>query len=221
MRRVAGMVLGLVVAAVCVRLGLWQLDRHAERRAWNTQAEARLAAPPVTLTSGAAPADTAGLTYRRARAVGVFGFADQVTEGNKTYQGAPGVYVVTPLRFADGTGILVNRGWAYAADGMTADLASLAELDTASVEGVLLPPSGRLATRPESLAVGYPLFPLILRRSERPDTLPAGLAPALLPARDAGPHLAYAFQWFAFAVIGVVGGMLLARRSGSGRPVSS
>lgn len=219
--RVAGVVLGLVVAAVCVRLGLWQLDRHAERRAWNTQVEARLAAPPVTLTSGAATVDADDLTYRRARAVGVFAFADQVTEGNKSYRGAPGVYVVTPLRFADGTGILVNRGWTYAPDGMTANLAPLTELDTASVEGVLLPPSGRLATRPESLPVGYPLFPLILRRTERPDALPAGLAPALLPARDAGSHLSYAFQWFAFAVIGVVGGVLLARRSGSGRPVSS
>jgi surfeit locus 1 family protein len=211
--RVAGVLLGLVVAAACVRLGLWQLDRHAERRAWNSRVQARLAGPPVTLTSGAVRADVETLTYRRAHATGVFAYDDQVTEGNKSHQGAPGVYVLTPLRFADGTGILVNRGWTYAPDGMTADLTVLREADSAIVEGVLLPPSGRLAVRPDTLPVGYPLHPLILRRAERNDPLPTGLVAAFLPARDAGPHLSYAVQWFAFAVIALVGGTLLARKS--------
>jgi len=217
--RVAGMVLGLVVAAGCVRLGLWQLDRHAERRAWNAQVESRLAAAPVAVTAGVAPSDIEGLTYRRARAAGVFVFVDQVTEGNKSYRGAPGVFVLTPLRFADGTGILVNRGWTYAPDGKTADLTPLHEADTAFVDGVLLPPTGRLAIHPDTLPVGYPLYPLVLRRVEGADSLPPGLVAAPLPARDAGPHLSYAVQWFAFALIAVVGGALLARRS-TGAPAT-
>lgn len=214
--RLAGLLLGLVVAAICGRLGIWQLDRHAERRAWNARLDARLAAPPVLLTSGIAPPDVDSLAYRRARAEGVFAFADQVREGNKSNRGAPGVHVLTPLRFPDGTAALVNRGWTYAPDGMTADLAPLAEPERATVEGVLLPPAGRLAVVPESLPVGYPLFPLLLRRTEGTGEMPAGLVPAGLPPRDAGPHLSYAIQWFAFAAIALVGGVILARRRPAG-----
>jgi surfeit locus 1 family protein len=215
--RVAAVLLGVGVAAVCVRLGLWQLDRHAERRAWNAQVEARLAAPPLLLTSGigANPADS--LAYRRARATGVFAFADQAVDLHRSRRGAPGVFVVTPLRFGDGTGILVNRGWTFAPDGRTADLGALVEPDSTLVEGVLLPPAGRLAVRPESLAVGYPLFPLVLRRTARPADAPSGLVEAELPPRGSGPHLSYAVQWFAFAGIALVGGGILARRSGRGR----
>jgi surfeit locus 1 family protein len=215
--RFAPLLLGFGVAAVCFRLGLWQLDRHAERRAWNTQVETRLAAAPLLLTSGAAGAGTDSLGYRRARAAGTFAFAEQTVEVNRSHQGAPGVFVLTPLRLADGTAILVNRGWTFAPDGMTADLDALAEPDTAVVEGILLAPAGRFAVQPESLGLGYPLFPLVLRRTGARSWMPRGLTPAALPPRDGGPHLSYAFQWFAFAVIAAVGGTLLARRSADGR----
>lgn len=206
--------LGLAVAAVCVRLGFWQLARHRERRAWNAQVEARLAAPPLTLTSGILSGDARdSLRYRRATATGVWSFRDQVTEGARMLRGSPGVHVLTPLRFADGTGILVVRGWTYAADAATADLAPLAEPESATVTGVLLAPAGRFAVRPESLSVGYPLSGLVLRRTEASPSIPAGLVPVAPPPRDGGPHLSYAVQWFVFATIALVGGVLLARRS--------
>ena len=215
--RLAALLLGFGVAAVCARLGVWQLDRHAERRAWNAQVEARLAAPPLLLASAAAGAAADSLAYRRAQAAGTFAFADQTIEVNRSHQGVPGVFVLTPLRFADGTGILVNRGWTFAPDAMTADLGVLVEPESTSVEGILLPPAGRFAVRPESLAVTYPLFPLVLRRTAAPAAAPRGLTPAVLPPRDAGPHLSYAFQWFAFATIAAVGGVLLARRPPTAR----
>lgn len=216
--RIAALLLGFGVAAVCARLGFWQLERYAERREWNAAVEARLAAPPLTLTTGRIDTDTDSLAYRRARAAGVFAFADQTTETNRSHRGAPGVYVVTPLRFADGTGVLVNRGWTYAPDGMTAHLTPLAEPESTLAEGVLLPAAGRFAVRPESLPVGYSLFPLVLRRTADP-TGSRGLTPAPPPPLDGGPHLSYAFQWFAFATIAAVGGTLLARRSGLTRRV--
>jgi surfeit locus 1 family protein len=121
--------------------------------------------------------------------------------------------VVTPLRFADGTGVLVQRGFAAAPDGMTVDAARLAEPASTVVEGVLLAPTGRLAVHPESVAVGYPLLPLVIRRTTPSVDMPEGLAIAPLPALDAGPHLSYAIQWFAFATIALVGGGILARRT--------
>jgi cytochrome oxidase assembly protein ShyY1 len=147
------------------------------------------------------------------QARGTFAFADQRTEPNKSLRGLPGVYVVTPLRFADGTGVLVQRGFAPAPDGRTVDAAPLAEPESTAVEGVLLSATGRVL--PESVAVGYPLLPLVIRRTVPAAGMPEGLAIAPLPSRDTGPHLSYAIQWFAFAAIALVGGILLARRGGS------
>jgi surfeit locus 1 family protein len=210
--RWAALLLGFGVAVVCVRLGVWQLDRLAARRAWNARVETRLAAAPVLVASGTTGTPADSMEYRSARAVGRFVFADQTVELNRSWRGAPGVFVLTPLRLADGTGILVNRGWTFAPDGRTADLGALAEPESTVVEGVLLAPVGRFAVRPESLALAYPLLPLVLRRTAAPAGVPRGLTPAALPPRDDGPHLSYAFQWFAFAVIAAIGGVILFRR---------
>src|SRR5690606_13168983 len=132
-----------MVAAVCVRLGIWQLDRLGQRRERNAALEARLDVAPVTLTG--LPADTAGLTYRRARARGAFDGERTIVLPGRSYRGSPGVHVLTPLRLGgSGPGILVNRGWVPAADGATVPLDSLrtASADT-TVEGILLPFPGR------------------------------------------------------------------------------
>jgi len=213
--RIAPLVVGLGTAAVCARLGVWQVDRLAQRRAWNAEVEARLAAPPLTVTSGLTATPPESLTYRRVEARGVFAFADEQVEPNRSFRGAPGVYVVTPLRFADGTGILVQRGFTYAPDGMTVDLAAVAEPESTVVRGILLAPTGRGAVHPDTAQVGYPLFPLVVRRTQVDTGLPARLALVGPPVLDEGPHLSYAIQWFSFALIALVGGVLLARRVGA------
>jgi len=215
--RILALLIGFGTAALCARLGVWQLDRLAQRRAWNAEVERRLAQPPLVLRSGLTSAPADSLEYRQLEATCVFAFPDQATEPNRSLRGTPGVYVVTPLRFPDGSGVLVQRGFTYAPDGMTADLPSLAEPESTVVHGILLPPLGRHAVHPESVAVGYPLFPLMIRRTEPPAGLPERLAAIPLPALDEGPHLSYAVQWFAFALIAVVGGVLLARRGGTRR----
>ncbi|MDH3496613.1 MAG: SURF1 family protein [Gemmatimonadota bacterium] len=209
--RYAALILGLGAAALFTRLGVWQLDRLDQRRALNTALETRLAAPPIALTTGVV-ATVDSLTFRRVRASGVFAFADEVVEGGRTFRGAPGAYLLTPLRFADGSAVLVLRGWSYAPDGMTVERGAVVEAESVTVEGVLLPVAGRWSVRPDTLPRGYPLLPLVLRRTTPPPALPERLAIVALPPRDNGPHLAYAIQWFAFAVIALVGGVILARR---------
>jgi surfeit locus 1 family protein len=211
--RILALVIGVVAATVFARLGVWQLDRLGERRAWNREVAARLEAPPLTLRSGLVSAPVGSLVYRRVKAAGVFAFADQRAEPNRSLRGLPGAYVVTPLRFADGTGVLVQRGFAAAPDGMTIDPARLVEPESTVVEGVLLSATGRLAVHPESVSAGYPLLPLVIRRTTRVSGMPEGLAVAGLPPLDAGPHLSYAVQWFAFALIALIGGVLLSRRT--------
>jgi surfeit locus 1 family protein len=213
-KRFAGLIVGVVAAVVFARLGVWQLDRRAERRDRNALLEARLSQPPIHLTE-AGPLLTAAadsLRFRRVRAVGRFDFLYEAVQGGLSYNGAPGVHLMTPLRLADGAGVLVDRGWTYAADGMTANRDSLREPDSTVVEGVFVAPVARWGVRPDTLDAGYPMLRPILRRTEGPSGLPTGLAVPPLPALDDGPHLAYALQWFSFAVIAVVGGALLSRR---------
>jgi surfeit locus 1 family protein len=54
------------------------------------------------------------------------------------------------------------------------------------------------------------LLPVLLRRSDSATPL---LQPVPLPERSDGPHLSYAIQWFAFALIALAGSVALARSS--------
>lgn len=217
MRRYAALVMGLAAAALFVRLGVWQLDRREARRARNALLEARLAEPPLLMTTGASlvRAEPDSLRFRRVRAMGRFDFAHQAVEPGRSFQGAPGAHVLTPLILDDGVGVLVDRGWTYAPDARTVQLDSLREADSAVVDGVLVPPAARWGVRPDTLATGYPLLRAVLRRTEPPVSAPSALRVPPLPALDDGPHLSYALQWFSFAAIALVGGVLLTRRERS------
>lgn len=214
---------GVLAAVVCVRLGFWQLDRLAQRRGANARVAAQLSRPVLGADSVAAFAVAPdALDYRRARLTGRFDFTREIIVVARPLDGRPGVHVVTPLRLADGSAVLVERGWVPAADGRTADLGALVEQETASVEGVLLVPRGPGSAGEESWPLHvrgidpallgprfpYPLLPVILRRADSTHSI---LRPVPLPERTAGPHLSYAIQWFAFALIALVGSVALTR----------
>ncbi len=48
---------------VLARLGIWQLDRLAERRVFNARVTAAMARPPLDLNSQALPAELLDLDY--------------------------------------------------------------------------------------------------------------------------------------------------------------
>ncbi|MFB3131193.1 MAG: SURF1 family cytochrome oxidase biogenesis protein, partial [Rhodothermales bacterium] len=75
-RIVAGAI-AVVVAAGCVRLGFWQLDRHAQRVSRNAVIEERLAGAPVDAARGV---DVDSFEFRRVQARGVFDFSREVIE---------------------------------------------------------------------------------------------------------------------------------------------
>lgn len=218
----------IVGALVLVRLGIWQLDRLAQRRAINSAIASRQAEPPVPL----APALAADTTqeYRRVELHGVFDSTQEIVLRNRSLDGATGVHVITPLRFtgADGAplAVLVDRGWlpniaasaearaAYAAPAGEVALVGQIRRSQENFGGPADPPF--TAERPRLDAwflvnipriteqVGYPLLPVFVEQ------LPATGDPDL-PRRDPltdlgeGPHLGYAIQWFAFSVILLVG----------------
>ncbi|MFW5952044.1 MAG: SURF1 family protein, partial [Gemmatimonadota bacterium] len=233
---ILGTIAVLVVVAVCVRLGLWQLDRREQRLERNAMVAERLAAAPVELE--ALPPDTAGLTYRRAAVRGRFDNARAMVLAGRSHAGAPGAHVLVPLRLGDGA-LLVNRGWLPAPDAASVDLDPVVLEGRIAVEGVLLPfPDVELETEAPAFQrtwfrfdgdamrqqLPYPAAPLYLvaERLTGPgvvDTarpLPVMLEP---PALDPGPHLSYALQWFSFAAIFLVGwAVLLVRRPARADP---
>lgn len=225
---VAGTVLALVVALVCVRLGIWQLDRLEQRRQSNAAIAERLSGATVTLRD--MPQDTVGLLYRTVEVEGRYDTARSIVLRGRAHEGMPGVHVFTPLRLPNGSAILVNRGWVPSPDAATIDLDALPPPASDRVRGIALPfhADGVAVVDRNDFRVTWTILDLAALRQQFPyplasffvqalptdagaGTLPRPLPP---PELDDGPHLGYAIQWFAFATIAVVGwASLVLRRS--------
>ena len=109
----------VLVAAVCVRLGLWQLSRLDEKRELNRRLRESLLASPIGLDE----ADALDPHEQRVRvsARGTYDESHQFLLMGRAFNGEPGVGVVTPLRpEGGGAAVLVNRGWIPSIDGATA-----------------------------------------------------------------------------------------------------
>jgi surfeit locus 1 family protein len=219
-RTIAFIVFAVAMAAGCVRLGFWQLSRLEERRARNAAISARLEAPPVELST--ALADSATAQNRQVRASGRFDYANEMVYTSRTRRGAPGVQLITPMRTADGTVVLVNRGWVYSPNGMSVEAPRWREGDTAVVSGYLeafavgagpvsTPSLSRGVRRLQRDSIGallpYPVAPLVLVRRDGAEQQGEVQHPHRvdLPALDEGAHRSYALQWFSFAFIALAG----------------
>lgn len=203
---VAGLA-AVLVAALCVRAGIWQLDRLGQRRARNAVQEARLALPAVEVRAGI-PSDSANL--RRVTARGRYEYDAELTWPGRSFEGTPGVALITPLRLPDGAAVLVDRGWAPSPDAFHVDHAAFRELDTATVTGVARRlPRGRGDLDSAGLGAGFLPFVIELENAEPARGLPRRW-PA--PSFDNGPHLSYAIQWFSFALIALVGTAVMIRK---------
>ena len=133
--------MAVLAAALCVRLGIWQLDRLAQRKALNSRLAARLALPVLEVRRGIS-ADSA--RQRRVTATGRYDFAAERTWPGRSFEGTPGVALITPLLLADGSAVLVDRGWVPSPDAFHVDHAAYRESDSATVTGLArLLPRGR------------------------------------------------------------------------------
>ena len=111
----------VIIAAICIRLGFWQLGRLAERRAENARVAAGLAGEPIPVTE--VGADSSQSRARRVDVRGTYDFPNEVVLINRSRDGAPGVNILTPLRIPGrDTAVMVNRGWVYSPDGASVNL---------------------------------------------------------------------------------------------------
>lgn len=234
-------VLVVALVATMIVLGLWQLRRLDDKRDYKALVEARQQAP-VAAVEAVVPSDAAvdsaavdGVLYRDVRATGTYEADDTVVVENRTFNSAPGAWVLTPLRLADGSGVVVNRGF-IGFDRSGAIVAPEPPSGTVTVEGLVFPSQRRGSFGPidpdsgkldvlarvdlERFAsqVDYDVLPAYIQlvTSTPPEPAPAPGAPELValgpPEPDEGPHLSYAVQWFIFTTIATGGYALLLRR---------
>lgn len=229
----------LVFAGVvlCVRLGIWQLDRLQQRRAFNAQFESARSQPAMDLNQEQ-PDDLISMEWRPVKVTGEYDFVNQVALRNQYYDNQYGYHLLTPL-FFDGKAVLVDRGW-IPADGNSAppDWHKYDESGTVNVAGQI-----RLGqTKPAFGGVGDTLpkngtklevwnnadlvhiasqmpYPILLVYIQ-PDANTSDTEPPIPFQPEVelteGPHFGYALQWFAFATILFVGYPFFLRKQEKG-----
>jgi surfeit locus 1 family protein len=223
--------------AVCIRLGIWQLDRLEQRRAFNAQFESARALPVLDLNQEL-PQEIAEMEWRAVEVNGEYDFTNQVAVRNQYYGTEYGYHLLTPLRF-DGEAVLVDRGWIPAeGNAGPSDWRKYDEGDKTHVLGQIrrgqakpaiggvadvLPEDGgrldvwnnadvaRIASQ-----MPYPILPVYIQPEAN-----AGDSKPPIPFQPEielteGPHFGYALQWFTFATILFVGYPFFLRKQETG-----
>ncbi len=217
----------LAGTAVCARLGIWQLDRLDQRRAFNIQVETMRAADMLDLNQEL-PLDIDSMEWRSVAVTGEYDFENQVVIRNQYNGNQYGYHIITPLLF-DGGAVLVDRGW-IPADGNSApsDWRKYDEIGPQNVTGQIRigqaqPIIGGVAdpelssdqTRMDAWnnlnleriaqQIPYPILTVYVQ----PNTEDAASAPPIafqpIVELTEGSHFGYALQWFTFATILFVG----------------
>nr|PZN21258.1 MAG: SURF1 family protein [Chloroflexota bacterium] len=231
----------LGVALLC-RLGIWQLDRHAQRAARNQLINERMALPPLPLDGS--PVSPDELDYRWVQVRGVFDPQAEVLLRNRSYNGATGYHILTPLRISGSdAAVLVDRGWVplsatdpdvrreFAPPAGEVTLEGVARRSQEDMAGPQDPPTGPERPRLDAWfrvdiarieqQTGYPLLPVFIEQQPDPDAPPGPPFPAATTDLGLGSHLGYAFQWFSFALILLVGYVVVILRHSRPAPQQS
>ncbi|MFL6062501.1 MAG: SURF1 family protein [Marmoricola sp.] len=202
-------------------LGQWQFHRLHDKKAENTLVAGNLDQPPVPIDLLLSPGkEPSGANeWRKVVAHGTWDDAHTIVLKYQTREGGPGVDVVTPLRTADGTGVLVDRGWLQTDNvGSQRPRLPAATRGPVTVIGwIRVDATGRaarvddLATRAISSveaakAIGYPFYGGFLDLHTESPTPATTLGATELPDDTSnGPHFFYGLQWWFFAALAVFG----------------
>ena len=216
----------LLGTALCIRLGIWQLDRLDQRRAFNNQVTSMRAMPALDLNSESLDG-IEDMEWRAVKFTGEYDFENQIAIRNQYYRDQYGYHLLTPL-LSQGTAVLVDRGW-IPADGNVApeDWRKYDEPGVVTVTGQIRlgqgkPAFGGVADAPPvdggplwvwnngdiekiALQMSYPILNVYIQ----PDVNYDDEVPPIPYQPDVelteGPHFGYALQWFTFATILFVG----------------
>lgn len=219
-------VIVILGTALCVRLGIWQLDRLEQRKSFNAHVEAMWAASPISLPDQLGDFPLEEMEYRAITASGEFDYDHQVALRNQYWQNQYGYHLITPLVIGEGIAVLVDRGWipadnndaphdwqAYPSGSGPVNISGIVRLgqETPDVGGrpdpTLEPGQSQLEfwnnVNVLRLAEQMPYELVEVYIQVDPvigdTTFPIPVQPEL--ELSEGPHLGYAGQWFTFAAL--------------------
>jgi surfeit locus 1 family protein len=210
-------VLTVLLLAMLVSLGRWQLQRADQKHAlFDAFAKGTGATRPIELSTPPLP------RYQHIEALGRYDGSRQVLIDNMTgIDGRAGYYVITPFALAGGGWVLVNRGWVPVGASRAALPAVEVAGDARRVLGRAdhLPSPGIRMGHPAPLSAPFPAvanFPshpdiarllretswtraaeVVLLDADQPDGYARQWQPPGFPALR---HTAYAVQWFGLAL---------------------
>jgi surfeit locus 1 family protein len=210
-RRLVWLVPTLLLSALFVRLGFWQLDRLEQKRDLN-------AAIVRAERESPRPIEHVREPYRRVRATGTYHTDDEVVVYGRSLNGRPGNHLLTPLMLEDGRAVLVDRGWIPSGNDEPPVPAAAPPSGQVVATGILFPAeadtggagitgTGKVAVVTKIDVSGiatrlpYGVVPGVYLRMQAQRPPDAGPLPRTLPPPEIteGPHLSYAIQWFSFA----------------------
>lgn len=223
----------ILAIVLCLDLGKWQWNRKEARDQINQVLSTNLKAPPISLSEvmSSTLAPKSSDRWRRVVVSGTYEPSTYYVRG-RSYQGKFGFAVLSIFRCNGDEQLLwVDRGWIAAPgsaveipkapnppSGVVKLLGRVRGLDQKDSVG----PQGALFGLPFKKAETVPVFiskqkvngPAIKGYIELVSSEPSGEnqpVPLDTPEITAGPHLAYAVQWYFFALLFLVGRILLGR----------
>ena len=209
----------LCLLPVLIALGMWQLDRSEQKRAFLNVQEQAATAETLHLST-ALENNTEALRYRNVEVAGHYDVTHQFLIDNQVSDGKVGYFVLTPFILAgESKAVLVNRGWIPS----SRDRSILPDLQIKKAEAII---TGRINTFPSvgiklagaeiptegwpsivqvvdssvlAKKLGYPLFQFQIELAK---DLPDGYKREWHTSTIMQPeqHTAYAIQWFALAL---------------------
>jgi cytochrome oxidase assembly protein ShyY1 len=224
--------LTLALAGIMVLLGFWQLHRYHERAANNARVDAAVSGVPVPLAhvlTGSAPPAT-GAAWTRVRVTGVYDSAHEIVARERTVNSEVGFEIVDPLRMADGTTVLVDRGWLAASLTRGAPViptVPAAPTGQVTVTGLVHLPESRadaptrygdqLTVRRISPArisadLPYPVLGAYLTLNDQQPAADPSFVAIPVDHQDSTMNAGYVAQWWCFALIALIGFGWVARR---------
>ncbi|EGW21386.1 SURF1 family protein [Methylobacter tundripaludum] len=209
----------LCLLPTLIALGMWQLDRSEQKRAFLKEQERALATETLHLST-AIEHNTEALRYRNVDVTGRYDVAHQFLIDNQISDGKAGYFVLTPFILTGETkAVLVNRGWIP----LNQNRSILPDLQINKAEAII---AGRINNFPSvgiklagaeiptegwpsivqvvdsdvlAKKLGYSLFQFQIELAKE---LPDGYKREWHTSTIMQPeqHTAYAIQWFALAL---------------------
>ncbi|SDL62430.1 Cytochrome oxidase assembly protein ShyY1 [Glycomyces sambucus] len=214
---------GVVVMVACALLSQWQWGRAVQRAAANEVIETSLESAPLDEVLPAGEALDPGVRWTLVEATGVYDADQEVVLRAQTNGGLNGFEIVTPLVLADGTAVLVDRGFVASENtgsvpdypappaGEVTVTGRVYEYEEAS--GGVTEVDGHLESRRLSDDMLASYFDYEFRSAWVADTEPIeGLTELETPSFKDWQNYSYAVQWALFAAMVPVGLVVLVRR---------